>query len=67
LSDLERHCVLAILPTREQTTLIDWLKGLTPAEKRAIRVVSMDMWRPYRAVVEKYLPQADIVADRFMS
>jgi transposase len=65
LSDLERHCVLAILPTREQTTLIDWLKGLTPAEKRAIRVVSMDMWRPYRAVVEKYLPQADIVADRF--
>jgi len=25
----------------------------------------MDMWRPYRSVVEKYLPQADIVADRF--
>ena len=65
LSDLERRCVLAVLPTREQQTLIGWLKGLTAAEKRAIRVVSMDMWRPYRAVVEKYLSHADIVADRF--
>jgi transposase len=65
LSDLERRCVLAVLPTREQQTIIGWLKGLTTAEKRAIRVVSMDMWRPYRAVVEKYLSHADIVADRF--
>jgi len=65
LSDLERRCVLAVLPTREQKTFIAWLKSLTTAEKRAIRVVSMDMWRPYRAVVEKYLSHADIVADRF--
>ena len=65
LSDLERRYVLAVLPTREQKTLIAWLQTLSTAEKRAIRVVSMDMWRPYRAVVERYLPQADIVADRF--
>lgn len=65
LSDLERRYVLAVLPTREQETFIAWLKTLSQAEKRAIRVVSMDMWWPYRSVVEKYLPQADIVADRF--
>ena len=65
LSDLERRYVLAVLPTREQQTLIAWLQTLSAAEKRAIRVVSMDMWRPYRAVVERYLPQAAIVADRF--
>lgn len=65
LSDLERRYVLAVLPTREQKTLIAWLQTLTKAEKRAIRVVSMDMWRPYRSVVSTYLPHADIVADRF--
>jgi transposase len=65
LSDLERRYVLAVLSTREQKTLIAWLQTLSTIEKKAIRVVSMDMWRPYRAVVEKYLPHADIVADRF--
>jgi transposase len=65
LSDLEQRYVLAVLPTREQKTLIAWLQTLSPDEKRAIRVVSMDMWRPYRSVVEQYLPHADIVADRF--
>lgn len=65
LSDLERHYILAVLPTREQKTLIAWLQSLSAVEKRAIRVVSIDMWRPYRSVVERYLPHADIVADRF--
>ena len=65
LSNLEQRYILAVLPTREQKTLIVWLQTLSPAEKRAIEVVSMDMWRPYRSVVEQYLPQADIVADRF--
>ena len=65
LSDLERRYVLAVLPTREQKTIIAWLQTLSTKEKRAIRVVSMDMWRPYRSVVATYLPHADIVADRF--
>ena len=65
LSDLDRRCVLAVLPTREQKALATWLKTLSSREKKAIRVVSMDMWRPYRAFVEKVLPQAQIVADRF--
>ena len=65
LSDLERRYVLAVLPTREQKTLVAWLQTLTKPEKRAIQVVSMDMWRPYRSVIATYLPHADIVADRF--
>jgi transposase len=65
LSDLERRCVLAVLPTREQKALVTWLKTLPASEKKAIRVVSMDMWRPYRTFVQKELPQAQIVADRF--
>ncbi len=65
LSDLERRYVIAVLPSREQATLIGWVTTLSGEQRRAIRVVSMDMWRPYRAFVQQYLPQARIVADRF--
>jgi transposase len=65
LSDLERHCVIAVLPERSQEAFQAWLEGLTEAERKAIRVVAMDMWGPYRGVVKAKLPQAEIVADRF--
>jgi len=65
LSDLERRCVLAVLPSREQKDMAIWFEKLSPAQKKGIRVISMDMWRPYRAFVQKQLPQAKIVADRF--
>ena len=65
ISDLERHRVIAVLPDREKTHLEEWLSALSKAERQAIRVVSIDMWRPYRAAVRAKLPHADIVADRF--
>lgn len=65
LSDLERRHVLAVLPSREQSAIKCWFDTLSAAQKKAIRVVSMDMWRPYRSFVEQHLPHAHIVADRF--
>src|SRR3972149_1362821 len=65
LSDLERHCVIAILPERTQKAFETWLDGLSEAERQAIRLVAMDMWGPYRGVVKTKLPHAEIVADRF--
>lgn len=65
LSDLERKVVLAVLPSREQAELEKWFNTLSPVQRRAIRVVSMDMWRPYRTCVKQHLPRATIVADRF--
>jgi len=65
LSDLERHCVLAVLPERSQKAFEAWLEGLNAVERQAIRLVSMDMWGPYRGVVRSKLPHAEIVADRF--
>lgn len=65
ISDLERHCVIVVLLGREKEGLEKWLSGLSKAERKAIQVVSIDMWRPYRAVVRAKLPHADIVADRF--
>jgi transposase len=41
LSDLERHCVLAVLPERSQKAFEAWLDGLSEAERQAIRLVAM--------------------------
>ena len=65
LSDLERRCVIAVLPGREKTRLEGWLTVLSKEERKAIQVVSIDMWSPYRAAVRAKLSHADIVADRF--
>ena len=65
LSDLDQHCVIATLPDRQMERLEAWFEGLTEAERQAIVEVSMDMWSPYRSAVERHLPQAEIVADRF--
>ena len=65
LSDLERRRVIAVLPNRLKKTFEEWLDSLTEEERRAIKVVSMDMWKAYRQAVRKKLPHAQIVADRF--
>ena len=65
LSDLERHCVLAVLPERSQKAFEAWLEALSEVERQSIRLVAMDMWGPYRGVVRSKLSQAEIVADRF--
>jgi transposase len=65
LSDLERHCVIAVLPERSKERLERWFADLSTAERKAIRVVSIDMWEPYRQAVQAILPHAQLVADRF--
>jgi len=44
LTDLERHCVVAVLEERSQKALETWLANLVEAERKAIRMVGMDMW-----------------------
>jgi transposase len=65
LTDLERHCVVAVLEERSQKALEAWLANLSEAERKAIRLVAMDMWGPYRWVIKAKLAHAEIVADRF--
>jgi len=65
LSDLERHCVIAVLEDRRKETLEQWFDRLSPQERLAIRAVSMDMWDPYSLAVKAKLPHAEIVVDRF--
>lgn len=65
ISDLERHCVLTVLPDRTHETLKKWLDTLSDEQRAAIKTISMDMWGPYRHFFKKHLPKAQRVADRF--
>lgn len=65
LSDIERRRIITILSDRKKATLEGYFKKLSRKERKAIKVVSMDMWRPYRSAVRRKLPHATIVADRF--
>lgn len=65
ISDLERHCVIDVLPSRDKESLEIWLSNLSKSEREAIEIVSIDMWRPYFYAVKAKLPQAKLVADRF--
>jgi transposase len=67
LTDLERRIVLDILPDREKSTLIHWLKH-PPAgiDLSQLASVATDLWRHYRdAVYEVFDKQVPLVADRF--
>ena len=65
ISDIERKCILAVLPVREKAALEEWLMQLTEQQRKVIRFVSVDMWRPYHQAARKILPHAKIVVDRF--
>lgn len=65
LSAPEEGYVLEVLPNRERKTLENWLEGLAPEMKKAIKVINLDMWEPYTLAVKAKLPQARIVVDRF--
>lgn len=65
LSAPEEGYVLEVLPNRERKTLENWLEGLVPEVKKAIKIVNLDMWEPYTLAIKAKLPQARIVVDRF--
>lgn len=66
LSDLERRCIIDVLPNRLKETLEAWLDSLPEEARKAIEVVSMDMHAPFLQAVEAQLgPRVQVVADRF--
>ncbi len=57
--------VVAVLEDRSQQTLEKWLDQLAPDQPAAIASVCIDMWEPYSHAIQKKLPHAQIVVDRF--
>lgn len=65
ITDIEKKCILAILPDRDKESLKNWIDSLTKEQRRSIHYVSTDMWVPYSQAVKDKLPHSILVVDRF--
>ena len=66
LVDGDRDCVIDIVQDRTLAAAKSLLEtSLTPDQRRWVRCVTMDMWKPFASATRTVLPQADIVHDRF--
>lgn len=63
--DLERGELLWVSEGRKEEAVMLFFAWLGPRRARALQAVVLDMWAPYRRVVEQQAPQAVIVFDRF--
>jgi transposase len=61
--DLKNRRIFDIVPGRSQAQLEGFLAALKGREK--VRVVCIDLSSPYRRLVQRYFPQARVLADRF--
>ena len=65
LVDLEKRKPIALLEKRNKEVIAEYLRGLGSAILNQIEELSIDLWKPYKTVVEELIPNAQIVADRF--
>jgi transposase len=65
LNDLDRSRVLDVIEDRTLTGTKKLLGTLSKQQRAAVKSVSLDMWQPFATAVNKLLPKADIVHDRF--
>lgn len=63
LTDPVHRRVIDMLPKNQQTALVKCLLQLP--DRHSVEMVTMDMHLPYRAVMQRLLPQAKIVVDRY--
>jgi transposase len=62
-ADLKNHKVFDVVLGRSEESLKVFLKRLKGRER--VQVVVMDLSETYRSIIQKYFPNAMIVADRF--
>ena len=65
LVDLDKRKPIALLEKRNKEVIAKYLLSLGYEILEQIEEVSIDLWIPYKSVVEELLPNAQIVADRF--
>lgn len=63
ITNVQEGAIIDMLPNRRRETVEAYLRCLPDAH--CVRVVTMDMWNPYKDAVHTVLPQARIVVDRF--
>jgi transposase len=65
LNDLEESRVLDVVEQRTEAAADQLWKTLSPEQKEAVEAVAVDMWDPFIKSIERHVPEADIVHDRY--
>lgn len=65
LTDLEQSRVLDVVEERTAEAAQELWQTLSAEQKQTVEAVAVDMWEPFIQSIEKELPDADIVHDRF--
>ena len=63
--DNKHRCLTEILPDRSKRTLSRYFAAIPESERQNVRYVTIDMWEPYKDVVNLYLKNAIIAIDPF--
>ncbi|YAF97645.1 MAG: ISL3 family transposase [Nodularia sp. CChRGM 3473] len=65
LVDLERRRPIALLEKRNKAVIAEYLLSLGSEVLNHIEEVSIDLWMPYKSLIQEMMPNAQVVADRF--
>ena len=62
---MEQSRVIEVVDDRTAEAVAQLWQALTPEQKEAVEAVAVDMWEPFIRTIEKEVPDADIVHDKF--
>ena len=65
LTDLDQARVLDVVEERTVAAADQLWETLSPEQKQSVEAVAVDMWAPFIQTIEKQVPDADIVHDKF--
>ena len=65
LVDLEKRKIVGLIEKRRKKEIVEYLEAWGEEVLSQIEEVSIDLWKSYKNIAEKLMPQAKIVADRF--
>ncbi len=65
LLDTLNNKIHTIMRDRRKFNLEKYFASFPLKERLKVKIVSMDLWKPYKDLVKKYFPNALIVADKF--
>lgn len=65
LMDGKTHKPIDIIECRYKSHLFDYFNKFTLEQRKKVKYVVIDLWKPYKDLATTYFPNAKIVADRF--
>lgn len=65
LVDLETRKPIALLEKRNKAVIAEYLSSLGSEILNQVEEVSIDLWMPYKSLIQEMMPNAQVVADRF--